>query len=115
MDETLNNLQTCKTNQPTNLFKMILNYFDNLSLGMVILQQSMKCSYNRFIGLVGTVFANGSGDVGSIPDCVIPKILKWYLISPWLTLSNIRYVSRVKWSNQGKGVVYSPIPWCRSY
>ena len=32
-----------------------------------------------------------------------------------LTLSNIRYVSRVKWSNPGKGVVPSPIPRCRSY
>ena len=30
---------------------------------------------------------------------------KWYLIPPCLTLSNIRYVSREKWSNPGKGVV----------
>ena len=30
---------------------------------------------------------------------------KWYLIPPWLTLSNIRYVSRVKWINPGKEVV----------
>ena len=35
---------------------------------------------------------------------VIPKTLKWYLIPLCLTLSNIRYVSRVKWSNPGKGV-----------
>ena len=28
---------------------------------------------------------------------------------PYLTLSNIRYVSRVKWSNQGIGVVPSPL------
>ena len=32
------------------------------------------------------------------------KFLKWYLIPPYLTLSNIRYVSRVNWSNPGKGV-----------
>ena len=25
------------------------------------------------IGLVGRVFANGPGDLGSIPGCVIPK------------------------------------------
>ena len=31
-----------------------------------------------------------------------------------LTLSNIRYVSRVKWSNLGKGVVPSPTPRCSS-
>ena len=26
------------------------------------------------------------------------KVKKWYLIPPCLTLSNIRYLSRVKWS-----------------
>ena len=35
---------------------------------------------------------------------------KWYLIPPCLTLSIIRYVSRVKWSNPGKGVAPSPTP-----
>ena len=28
---------------------------------------------NRLIGLEGRVFANGLGDLGSIPGCVIPK------------------------------------------
>ena len=32
-----------------------------------------------------------------------------------LTLSNIRYVSSVKWSNPGKGVAPSPTPRCSSY
>ena len=36
------------------------------------------------------------------------RFLKWYLILPCLTLSNIMYVSRVKWSNPGKGVAPSP-------
>ena len=40
---------------------------------------------------------------------------KWYLIPPCLTLSIIRYVSRVKWSNPGKGVAPSPTPRCSSY
>ena len=38
---------------------------------------------NRLIGQVGSVFANGPGDQGSIPGRVIPKTLKngtWYLI-----------------------------------
>ena len=30
----------------------------------------------QLIGLVGRVFANGPGDLGSIPGCVIPKTLK---------------------------------------
>ena len=31
------------------------------------------------IGLAGRVFANGLGDLGSIPDRVIPKTLKMVL------------------------------------
>ena len=37
------------------------------------------------------------------------------MIPPCLTLSDIRYVSRVKWSNQGKVVARSLTPWCCSY
>ena len=40
------------------------------------------------------------------------RLKKWYLIPPCLTLSIIRYGSRVKWSNPGKGVAPSPTPWC---
>ena len=40
------------------------------------------------------------------------RLLKWYLMLPCLTLSNMRYVSRVKWSNPGKGVAPSPTPRC---
>ena len=62
------------------------------------------------------VFANGPGDQGSIPGRVITKTwIKWYFIPPCLTLSIIRYVSRIKWSNPGKRGVPSPTPWCSSY
>ena len=40
---------------------------------------------------------------------------KWYLMPPCLTLSIIRYVSRVKWSNPGKIVAPSPTSQCSSY
>ena len=43
------------------------------------------------------------------------RLQKWYLIPPCLTLRIIRYVSRVKWNNPGKGVAPSPSPWCSSY
>ena len=43
------------------------------------------------------------------------RLKKWYLIPPYLTPSNIRYGSRVKWSNLGKGVALSLTPRCRSY
>ena len=66
---------------------------------------------NRDIGPAVRVFANGPGDLGSIPGRVIPKTLKMVLD----TLSIIRYGSRVKWSNPGNGVAPSPTPWCSSY
>ena len=37
------------------------------------------------------------------------------MILPCLTLSNISYISRAKWSNPGKGVAPSPTPRCSSY
>ena len=37
------------------------------------------------------------------------------MIPPRLTLSNIRYVSRVKWSNPGKRVAPSPTSRCSCY
>ena len=38
-----------------------------------------NCREPRLIGLVGRVFANGPGDLGSIPGPVIPKTLKMVL------------------------------------
>ena len=80
-----------------------------------LLVYSYYTQSSRLIGLVGRVFVNGPGDLGSIPGRVIPKTLNWYLIPPCLTISNIRYVSRVKWINLGNGVTSSPTPRCSSY
>ena len=43
------------------------------------------------------------------------RLKKGYLIPICLTPSIIRYISRVKWSNPGKGVASSPTPLCSSY
>ena len=43
------------------------------------------------------------------------RLEKWYLMLPCLILSIIRYGSRVKWGNPGKGVAPSPTPWCSCY
>ena len=43
------------------------------------------------------------------------RLKEWYLIPPCLTLSNIRYVSRVKWINPRRGVAPFPTPRCSSY
>ena len=65
--------------------------------------------------MVIRVFSYGPGDLGSIPGRVIPKALKkWYLMPPCLTLSIIRYGSRVKWRNPGKRSSVLPTPWCSS-
>ena len=60
------------------------------------------------IGLVGRMFTNGPGDQGSILGRVIPKTQKWYLMPPCLTLSTLRYGSRVKWSNPENGLSVLP-------
>ena len=65
------------------------------------------------IGIVVRVFVNGPGDLGSIPGRVILKTQK--MVLPCLTLSIIRYRSRLKWSNPGKGAGPFPTPWCCSY
>ena len=53
------------------------------------------------------VFVHGPGELGSISARVIPKTQK--------TLSIIRYGSKVKWINPGKGLAPSPTTWCGCY
>ena len=60
------------------------------------------------------VFTNGPGELVQSLVESYQRLKKWYLMHPCLTLSNIRYGSRVKWSHPGKGVVPSPTPWCSS-
>ena len=51
------------------------------------------CVY-RLIGLVSRVFANGTGDLGSIPGHVIPKTLKMVLDTSLLNTQ--QYKVRIK-------------------
>ena len=62
--------------------------------------------------LSGRVFANGPGDWVQSQVETYQRLKNWYLIPPWLTLSIIKYVSRVKWSNPGKGVAPCPTLQC---
>ena len=59
------------------------------------------------------VFANRPEDQGSITGLVIPKTQT--MVLDVSLLCTIRYKSRVKWTNIGKGLVTSPTPWCSSY
>ena len=58
--------------------------------------------YNQLIGLVGRVFANGSGDLGSISGRVIPKTLKMVLATPLLNTQQykVRIKSKVEQSRE---------------
>ena len=49
---------------------------------------------NRFIGLVGRVFAMGPGDLDSIPGRIIPKTLKMVLDTSLLNTQ--QYKVRIK-------------------
>ena len=60
---------------------------------LIICLHTVKCFY-EFIGLVGRVFANSQGDLGSIPGRVIPKTLKMVLDTSWLNTQ--QYKVRIK-------------------
>ena len=48
------------------------------------------------------MFANSPGNQVSVPGRVIQKTQKWYMILPCLTLSIIRYGSKVGGAIHGK-------------
>ena len=76
-------------------------------------QLPLFIEYNRLIGLVGRVFANGLGDLGSIPGHVIPKTLEMVLDTS--LLNTRQYKVHIKWSNPGKGVAPSSTSQYSSY
>ena len=72
-------------------------------------------STNQLIIQVGRVFANGPGDLDSIPCCVILKTFKMVVNTALLHTQQYKLLSRGKWSNPGKGVTPFSIPRCSSY
>ena len=113
------NLRNDVLNEVTfiSLCKLILFFIGNFSLFYTF----CHCIdiLDQPIWIMVRVFANGLGDLGSIPGWVIPKKKKkkeekkkkkrGYLMLPCLTLSIIRHV-KGKWSNPGKGVAPSLTP-----
>ena len=74
----------------------------------------MYMSYNRLIGLVGRVFANGSGDLVSVTGRVIPKTFKIVIAASVRNTQHYKVrIKIVKGSNPGEGVALSPT--CSSY
>ena len=77
--------------------------------------QSGRLFTTLYFGIMVRVFANGPWDLGSIPGRVIPKTQKIVLDAILLNTQHYKVLSRVKWSNPGKGVAPSPTPRCSSY
>ena len=67
------------------------------------------------IGPAVRVFANGPGDLGSIPGRVIPKTLKMVLDTTLLNTQHykVRFKGKVEQSREWSSA--SPTPWCSSY
>ena len=64
---------------------------------------------------MGKVFANGSGDIGSVSGRVIPKTFKMVLDTSLHNTQHFKVLSRVKWGNLGRRVAPSSTPQCSSY
>ena len=67
------------------------------------------------IGLGVRVFANGPGDLGSIPGRVIPKTQKMVLDASLLSTQHYKVRIKGKVEQSRKGVAPSPTHWCSSY
>ena len=67
------------------------------------------------IGLAVRVFANGPGDLGSIPGRVIPKTQKMVLDASLLNTQHYKVPIKGKVGQSREGVAPSPTPWCSSY
>ena len=67
------------------------------------------------IGLVVWVFANGPGDLGSVPGRVIPKTQKMVLDASLLNTQHYKVRIKGKVEQSREGVAPSPTPWCSSY
>ena len=71
--------------------------------------------YTPDIGLAVRVFANGPGDLGSIPGRVIPKTQKMVLDASLLNTQHYKVRIKGKVEQSREGVAPSPTPWCSSY
>ena len=67
------------------------------------------------IGLAVRVFANGPGDLGSIPGRVIPKTQKMVLDASLLNTQHYKVLIKGKVEQSREEVVPSPTSWCSSY
>ena len=91
------------------------NYKYLISIWCVGVFFSFSFFYLPDIGLAVRVFANGPGDLGSIPSRVIPKTQKMVLDASLLNTQHYKVRIKGKVEQSRKGVAPSPTLWCSSY
>ena len=70
----------------TSVFSVVLSHYCLFKISYPSVWQLQYC----LIGLMGRVFANGQGDLGSIPGHVIPKTLKMVLDTSLLNIQQYK-------------------------
>ena len=86
--------------------------------GLVVAMLGQSVTASRYIpdiGLGVRVFANGRGDLGSIPGRVIPKTQKVVLDASLLNTQHYKVRIKGKVEQSREGVAPSPTHWCSSY
>ena len=85
----------------------------------ILLIHTVVCPYLSicyiYILVKWIVFANGLGDLGSIPDCAIPKTLKIVLDTCLLNTQWYKVYIKGKVEQSRERSSTSPTPWCSSY
>ena len=86
------------------------NSISELVLNKLTLAQSQKCGSQRGLNSFGPavrVFANGPGDLGSIPGRVIPKTLKMELDTTLLNTQHykVRFKGKVEQSREWRSAL----------
>ena len=89
---------------------IIVNLWNNIFLNLILMRDRIR---SLFLWVECSPMVQETEVQSHVES--YQRLKKWYLIPPCLTLSIIRYVSRVMWNNPGKGVAPSTTPRCSSY
>ena len=76
-------------------------------------RSTISCLISHFNKRI--TFANGPGDLGSIPGRVIPKTQKMVLDASLLNTQHYKVRIKGKVEQSREGVAPPPTPWCSSY
>ena len=94
---------------------LICSPFNLLSIYLSIYLSSYQPYSLPDIGLAVRVFANGPGDLGSIPGRVIPKTQEMVLDASLLNTQHYKVRIKGKVEPSREGVAPFPTSWCSSY